>query len=81
MTAKTLAIHDIKQDLMEQNKCFLAFQETLNPVMDKLVQEQITLQQSLYGLPTKANSQLIAHCHYCKATGQVIYQNYDKYYK
>lgn len=37
MTAKEQAVIDIKDELRQQCRCFLAFRERLNPVMDRLV--------------------------------------------
>ena len=47
MTAKQLAIQDIKDDLKAQGKCFLAFHSELNPIMNKLVTRQIRRQKQL----------------------------------
>ena len=45
MTAKNLAIRDIKESLRKQGKCFLAFRKDLNPVMELLVSEQLKAQE------------------------------------
>lgn len=47
MTAKTQAIEDIKADLVESSKVFLAFHKELNPEIDNLVKDYIAKQQSL----------------------------------
>ena len=45
MSAKQQAILDIKEELSRQGKCFIAFVEKLNPVMDYLVKEQLKEQE------------------------------------
>ena len=45
MSAKQAAILDIQEDLSRQGKCFIAFREKLNPVMDSLVSEQLKAQE------------------------------------
>lgn len=47
MSVKETAIQDIKESLRIQGKCFLAFRNELNPIMDTLVNEQLKAQQSL----------------------------------
>lgn len=47
MTAKQQAIHDIKIELMQLDKCFIAYNTRLNPVMRKLVSNHIKLQSRL----------------------------------
>jgi hypothetical protein len=47
MTAKEQAILDIKEELKEQHKSFLAFHKNLNSIMDKLVENQLKLQASI----------------------------------
>lgn len=47
MTARQQAIHDIKAELHSLDKCFIAYNTRLNPVMRKLVKNQIKLQESL----------------------------------
>ena len=83
MTAKQTAIQDIKDDLKLQGKSFLAFRNELNTVMNKLVFHHIMeqkCQQSLFPIHcTRANSQLVAHCLFCK--GEVKLTNYSKYYE
>lgn len=80
MTAKQQAIKDIKDDLMQENRCFLAFNNSLNPVMDRLVRDQIEQQQCLFKAPFKANTQLVARCFYHKSDN-IKYENYEKYYE
>ena len=83
MSAKQTAIQDIKDDLKLQGKSFLAFRSELNSVMNKLVFHHIMeqkCQQSLFPVHcTRANSQLVAHCLFCK--GEVKLTNYSKYYE
>lgn len=45
ITAKQQAVLDILDDLGRDSKCFLAFREKLNPVMDELVKNYIKLQE------------------------------------
>ena len=80
MSARTQAIQDMMPELKKRNKSFIAFRRELNPVMRKLVSQQIKEQQSItpFSTPTHSTSQLIAHCFF--AHGQVEYNNYDKYY-
>lgn len=78
-SAKQQAIMDIKNDLMQQSKSFLMFRRELNPVMEKLVHQQIHDQLNL-APRTKKKAQLIAHCLFCEATGTVTLNNYSKYY-
>lgn len=47
MSAKQQAIEDIKKDLKKQGKSFLAFHTVLNPIMHRLVLQQIQKQKSL----------------------------------
>lgn len=80
MTAKQQALMDIKKELKENHKSFLAFRTNLNPVMDKLVNDYIHLQNSLsFPHPhTRTNSQLIAHCFLAKGVAHLY--DYTKYY-
>ncbi len=48
MTAKQQAIHDIQQELKSCGKCFLAFREELNPIMDSLVANQLKQQSHVH---------------------------------
>ena len=82
MSPKDLAVRDIKEDLRNQNKCFLAFRQELNPIMRKLVSQHIKAQREAtnpFNSFSQANSQLIARCFFSK--GEVIFENYTKYYK
>ena len=45
MTIEEIATLDIKNDLRKQSRCFLAFREKLNPIMDKLVDNYIKIQE------------------------------------
>ena len=47
MTAKQVAVRDIKNDLRQYAKCFLAFHKELDPVMKQLVKEQLKAQRLL----------------------------------
>ena len=76
MSAKELAIQDIKKDLVQENKSFIPFRVKLNPIMRNL-----TIQyQRQQGLAIRPKTQLVAHCLFCKATGAVQLNNYSKYY-
>ena len=81
MSAKEQALIDIKKDLKKNNKCFLAFRSELNPVMRRLVYDQLKEQSTLAPshTPSRANSQLVAHCFIAK--GEVQLNDYTKYYK
>lgn len=82
MTAKDLAVQDMIPELEKQNKCFLAFRQELNPIMRKLVSQHIKAQReatNTFNSFSQANSQLIARCFFSK--GEVIFENYTKYYK
>ena len=46
MSAKEVAIKDIRESLKRQGKCFLAFRVDLNPIMKDLVNEYIKAQES-----------------------------------
>lgn len=47
MDAKEVAIQDIKDDLKQQSKSFLAFHKQLNPIMKKIVNTYIQQQSNL----------------------------------
>ena len=82
MTPKDLAVKNIKDDLMKENKAFLAFHNELNPAMRKIVFSQIKEQISItnpFNMPVRHKAQLIAKCFFCK--GKVKYENYSKYYE
>ena len=82
MSPKDLAVRDIKEDLRNQNKSFLAFHNELNPAMRKIVSSQIKEQVSItnpFNMPVRHKTQLMARCFF--ANGQVRLENYSKYYK
>lgn len=81
MSAKNIAVQDIQKDLEKHGKCFLAFHSELNPVMRRLVREQLREQHSLTpARPSHSNSQLVAHCFFT-ASGKIQLNNYSKYYQ
>lgn len=45
MSAKEQAIQDIKSELEKQGKCFLAFKESLNPIMDSIVKRELQIRE------------------------------------
>ena len=45
MSVRQYAEMDIQEELSRQGKCFIAFREKLNPVMDYLVNEQLKAQE------------------------------------
>jgi len=47
--ARKAALQDIKADLGESSKCFIAFRTKLNPVMDKLVSSYLENQNKING--------------------------------
>lgn len=49
MTARETAIHDIKDDLWQNSKCFITFRKQLNPIMKRMVDNYINLQKKLNG--------------------------------
>lgn len=81
MSARTQAIQDMMPELKKRNKSFITFRRELNPVMRKLVSQQIKEQKSItpFSTPSHSNSQLVAHCFF--AHGEVQYTNYSNYYK
>lgn len=46
MSAKEVAISDIKKELKKTHSFFIPFRKNLNPVMDRLVDEQINAQMN-----------------------------------
>ena len=58
MSARTQAIQDMIPELKKRNKSFIAFRRELNPVMRKLVSQQIKEQQSItpLSIPTPSTS-------------------------
>ena len=82
MTPKDLAVKDIKDDLMKENKAFLAFHNELNPAIRRIVSSQIREQVSItnpFNMPIRHKTQLMARCFFCK--GEVKLENYSKYYE
>ena len=77
MSAKEIAIQDIKQDLERQHKCFIAFRSELDPAIDKLVNRKLYIQSIA---KKKTHNQLVAHCFFSFTTGEVNFENYIKYY-
>lgn len=47
MTARGTAIKDIKDDLMQESKSFLAFRKRLDPIMEKMVSDYIEMQEDI----------------------------------
>ena len=47
MTAKQIAVKDIKQELKESRKCFIAFRRVLDSVMNSIVAKQLDEQEHL----------------------------------
>lgn len=47
LTAKEQALKDIKAELRTQNKAFIAFKTELNPIIRKIVSEQLKAQKKL----------------------------------
>lgn len=45
MTVEEQATLDIKDELRQRSRCFLAFRKKLNPIMDKLVENYTKLQE------------------------------------
>jgi hypothetical protein len=43
--AREKAIQDIQEELSKCGKCFIAFVQRLNPIMDELVNEQLKAQE------------------------------------
>lgn len=41
------AVEDIKDDLLKEGKCFLAFRKKLNPVMEEIVREYADAQSQI----------------------------------
>lgn len=48
MTARQQALRDIREDLREQGKCFIAFRKELNPIMKELINDQLKRQKHKY---------------------------------
>lgn len=81
MSTKEQATEDIKRELQRQGKSFLAFHEELDPVINSLVMTQTIAQNHRWTMPSKANSQLVAKCLFCKETDKTELINYSKYYR
>lgn len=83
MNAKEAAIRDMIPELKKHNKCFLAFKKELNPIMRRLVKNQIKQQNALnpFHFPSKSSSQLVAHCFFSKSLGTAKLYNYKEYYE
>lgn len=47
MSVRELAIKDIKNELKQESKCFLAFNTQLNPKIRNIVKSYINLQEEL----------------------------------
>lgn len=47
LTAKEQALKDIKAELRTQHKAFIAFKTELNPIIKKIVSEQLKAQKKL----------------------------------
>lgn len=45
--AKKKAIQDIKEDLMQEGKCFLAFRKKLNPTIGNMMRKYINSQNKV----------------------------------
>lgn len=45
MTVEELAIKDIKDELRQESKSFIAFRKKLDPIMNKMVKEYTKLQK------------------------------------
>lgn len=45
--AKEKTIQDIKEDLMQEGKCFLAFRKKLNPTIGNMVRKYINSQRRI----------------------------------
>lgn len=79
MTARQIAEQDIKNDLMQQSRSFITFRTELNPIMRKLVHQQLHAQYNLFP-KTRNKTQLMAHCFFCKSMGQPQLNDYTEYY-
>ena len=81
MSAKDAAIMDMIPELAKRNKSFIAFRKELNPIMRRLVSQQIRQQRNInpFSTPSHSNCQLVAHCFF--AHGKVEYNDYSTYYK
>ena len=78
MTAKQQALKDIQNELEKEQKTFIPFIASLNPIMGQLVDEQLK-KQGVKRIPSRHRGQLVAHC-LC-LSNKVEYSNYRKYYE
>lgn len=78
MSVKEIAIKDIREELSKEGKSFLAFHKELNPIMRKLVKQQLFEQGYR---PKTRKTQLMAHCFFCHSTEEIKYNDYSKYYE
>ena len=46
MSAKQAAIMDIQEELSKKGKCFLAFHEELDPIMEAIVNRELRIRES-----------------------------------
>ena len=52
MTAKQQALKDIKDELRQENKAFIAFRSELNPIMRRIVSEYLHQQRTCICIST-----------------------------
>lgn len=52
-TARDAAEMDIREELSRQGKCFIAFVEKLNPVMDLLVDQELKIREQWKNVSSK----------------------------
>ena len=86
-SAKNQAIEDIKNDLKNQHKCFLAFLQYLDPVMDCIVSSQLEEQQASkkhqrtlntkYSERPRRRAQLVASC-FLATSGRHILKRFNQ---
>lgn len=81
MSVKECAIQDIKEDLKKQEKSFIGFIQSLDPIMDDLVNSHIKAQEEkgMFKYYDKSNSRLEARCLY--DSGKITFLSYTKYYE
>ena len=53
MSARQCAEMDIREELSRQGKCFIAFREKLNPVMDFLVDQELKIREQWKSINSK----------------------------
>lgn len=78
MSPRQQAIKDIKSELKDEHKAFIAFRTELNPVINMLVKKQIEEQGSIFAPISRDRCQIVAHCEYHQ--GNTQYSNYEEYY-